>query len=184
MGLGSDAAHLGTYRTWLWSSLGLTAHRPICACLLCLTVVLRGFIWHLGSLSWIKVVFIPQPSLEISSSTWVGKLFLLTSGKTWGVSSTCLPKRLFGGTYNGVHRQKIFQSQIKLPSAKFHGAVCTNGPEGFLVVSRGFVVGNQAGVLWLCHTFGLPAVSGETWALIRSFSITHCSPTTDWLKNL
>lgn len=104
------------------------------------------------------------------------KLSLLVSGKTWvSSSSTCLPKRLFGGTYNGVHMQKILQSQVKLPSAKFHGAVCTNDPEGFLVVSRGFVVGSQAGVLTLSHTFGLPPVSGETRALVKSFSITHCS---------
>lgn len=50
---------------------GLSAHGPICTCLLCLNVVLVGFVWHICSLSWIKVVSIPQQSLTISSSTWL-----------------------------------------------------------------------------------------------------------------
>lgn len=76
--LDSDVAHLSPYRACFWSS-----SRPQCSWTnMYLSVVFEcGFVWHLCSLSWIKVVCIPQQSLTISSSTWVKNSPCLHQGK-------------------------------------------------------------------------------------------------------
>lgn len=99
--------------------LGLTAHRPICACLLCLNVVSIGFVWHFRQLILAKSRF-HSPAIPDSLIFHLSReLSLLPSRKTWGSSSTSLHHRLFGGTYDGLPMQKIFQSHVKPPSAKF-----------------------------------------------------------------